>query len=268
MCQIALIWGETAAPAAVAARLLRLHPGRFDPQVVRETARTMRGLNVGLPPFWIDQLARESGALPIIAERDRPLDALLLASTFAELVDMKSTFTGSHSLRVANLAGAMAALDRQLLTAGVTVSEVILTALLHDLGKLAVPTTILDKQGPLTPEEWVIMRRHPADSALVINAVAPWGDLAVWAGAHHERVDGRGYHQGLVGDAIPPIGRLLATADAFDAMIADRPYRKGIAPEEALRRVRDDRGTQFDPLAAELLETVVAQRNAASNGAA
>ena len=266
-CQIALIWGETAAPAAVAARLVGLRPGRFDPRVLRETVRALQGLTTGAPPTWIDELARECGVLPFIAACDRPLDALLLASTFAELVDIKSTFTGSHSLRVASLVGAMTALDRHSLTAGVTVSEAILAALLHDLGKLAVPTTLLDKQGPLTPQEWVIMRRHPADSAQIIGTVAPWAELATWAGAHHERIDGCGYHRGLIGDAIPPIGRLLAVADAFDAMIVERPYRKGVAPDAALRRVRDARGKQFDPLAAELLETAVAQRGTTVDGA-
>jgi putative nucleotidyltransferase with HDIG domain len=265
-CQIALIWAETATPRQVADRLGRIRPGRFDPQVARELARILRTVTDREPRGWIDELAHDCGGIPVPDGRQRPLDALLLASTFAEVVDVKSPFTGSHSLRVASLVGAMAALDRPSLGAGVDVSEVILTGLLHDLGKLGVPDTILDKQGQLTPEEWVIMRRHPADSARIIATIAPWARVATWAGAHHERIDGRGYHRGLAGDAIPAIGRLLATADAFDAMIADRPYRKGVAPEEALRRVREGRGTQFDPDAAELLEAVVNARGAETNG--
>lgn len=257
VCQIALIWDETISPSAVAARLARLRPGRFDPQVLRAAALVLSSAPTSMPEDWLDLLVAECGALPLAAEQDRPIDAMLLANTFAELVDVKSAFTASHSLRVASMAGAMAALDQETLSAGVTVSEVILTGLLHDLGKLAVPTSVLDKNGPLTPAEWAIMRRHPADSARVIHAVKPWREIATWAGAHHERPDGKGYHQGLAGDAIPPIGRLLAAADAFDAMIADRPYRKGLPTEEAIRRIREERGKQFDPLAADLLEAVI-----------
>jgi len=148
---------------------------------------------------------------------------------------------------MAQLAGALPA----------NVEEVLLAGLLHDLGKLGVSNLVLDKNGPLDAAEWTSMRRHPADSARVLRMIPGWELITTWAAAHHERPDGRGYHLQLAGETIPLVGRWLAVADAFDAMTADRPYREGLPPVEALRRLREGRGTQFDHEAVLLLTAIV-----------
>jgi len=140
---------------------------------------------------------------------------------------------------------------------GDDVQEASTTGLLHDVGKLAVPTGILDKRGALEVHEWARILRHPADSERILAAVPGWYRIAAVAAAHHERPDGRGYHRGLRGDAIPAPALRLAVADSFDAMTADRPYRAGMDPAEALRRLRDGAGTQFDAAAVEVLASVI-----------
>jgi HD-GYP domain-containing protein (c-di-GMP phosphodiesterase class II) len=251
--QIATIWGEEAAPGEVAARLARLSGSRFDPTVVAALRAALAAEQVDAAGAWVDRLAADLAPHCPASVADQTLSPATVARVFADIVDSKSPFTASHSQRVAALAGAMARLHG---ATGAPEAEVVLAGLLHDLGKLAVPNTILDKPGPLDPPEWAVLRQHPADSARVIGVVPGWARLAAWAGAHHERPDGRGYHQGLAGAAIPLVGCLLAAADAFDAMTADRPYRRGLPIEEALRRLREGRETQFDPLAVDLIAAV------------
>jgi len=256
--QLATIWGEEASPTAVAERLALQAGKRLDPTVVATLRAVLAGQASDHPGEWLDALTVE------LAFRDSPLpgeQALtppLLAGVFADIVDAKSPFTAQHSHRVAALAGSIASL------AGATPSQieaVLLAGLLHDLGKLAVPNLVLDKNGPLSDPEWATMRQHPADSRRVLLGIPGWETIASWAGAHHERPDGRGYDVGRSGDTIPLIGRWLAVADAFDAMTADRPYRRGMDPTEALRRLQGGRGTQFDSAAVALLHDVVAGRS-------
>lgn len=252
---MATIWGEEAGPTGVAGRLAAQAGRRLDPTIVGTTRAVLAGQASRRPGEWLDALAVE------LAFRESPLpgrQALtppLLAGVFADIVDAKSPFTAQHSHRVAALAGAIARLAG---AAPSQVEAVLLAGLLHDLGKLAVPNLVLDKNGPLSEPEWAVMRRHPADSRRVLLSIPGWEAIASWAGAHHERPDGRGYDVGRGGDAIPLIGRWLAVADAFDAMTADRPYRQGMDPAEALRRLRSGRDTQFDSAAVALLHDVVA----------
>ena len=120
-------------------------------------------------------------------------------------------------------------------------------ALLHDIGKIGVPDMILSKRGPLTPDEWQIMRRHPQIGRQVLSGIAFLAPSLDAVLSHHERWDGTGYPNGLRGDAIPLAGQIVAVADAFDAMTADRPYRKGLSPEAGLAELVRHRGTQFSP---------------------
>ena len=114
-------------------------------------------------------------------------------------------------------------------------------ALLHDIGKLGVSNLILDKPGKLDPDEWVQMRRHPALTVKILERVGAFRDLAATAGAHHERLDGGGYHLGLTGDMLNRDARILAVADVCEALTAERPYRAALpldagAGDHAARR--------------------------------
>lgn len=122
-----------------------------------------------------------------------------------------------------------------------------IAGLLHDVGKIGVPDGILKKPGPLTDEERTMMQEHVALSKLIVQGVPNLQDVADAVHAHHERWDGNGYPRGLKGEDIPLLGRILVVADAYSAMILDRPYRKALSHEEAVAELRKHASTQFDP---------------------
>jgi HD-GYP domain-containing protein (c-di-GMP phosphodiesterase class II) len=119
--------------------------------------------------------------------------------------------------------------------------------LLHDIGKIGISDAILLKPGPLSPEEWVIMRSHPEIGRQILESIPFLRDAIPVVHHHHERWDGTGYPLGLSGPAIPLGARIFALADAFDAMTFDRPYSTAISLEAARDRIRDSAGTHFDP---------------------
>ncbi|HKC77233.1 MAG TPA: HD-GYP domain-containing protein [Gaiellaceae bacterium] len=123
---------------------------------------------------------------------------------------------------------------------------------LHDVGKVQVRPQLLGKTGPLTLEEVDEIRRHPAAGARLVLPLRRFHDALPYVLFHHERWDGKGYPSGLRGETIPVGARLLAIADAFDAMISPRPYRRALTHEHALGEVEEGAGAQFDPVAAEL----------------
>ena len=116
---------------------------------------------------------------------------------------------------------------------------------LHDIGKLGISDAVLLKPGRLELSEWEEIRRHPEMGARILEH-ANLRDVASWVLAHHERIDGRGYPHGLAGESIPLEGRILAVADAYEAMTADRPYRRALAEAEARAELVRGAGTQFD----------------------
>jgi HD-GYP domain-containing protein (c-di-GMP phosphodiesterase class II) len=118
--------------------------------------------------------------------------------------------------------------------------------LLHDIGKLGVSNSILDKPGKLDPDEWEAMKMHAAYTEMILSRIAAFGDLAAIAGAHHERLDGKGYPHGLKGDQIALETRVITTADIFDALTADRPYRAAMPITKALSVMSEMVGTAID----------------------
>jgi putative nucleotidyltransferase with HDIG domain len=180
-----------------------------------------------------------------------------VAVAFAGIVDAKSPYTAGHSSRVADYAdmtaeelGFPAARRRWLRRA----------ALLHDIGKLGVPNTILDKPGKLTSEEWAAIRGHAAMSEAILSRISVFGPLARVAGAHHERLDGKGYPRGLKGDHIPLDTRVLTVADVFDALTAKRPYREAMTDDQAFAIMQKDAGTAFDRKCLAALRSAIAKR--------
>lgn len=132
------------------------------------------------------------------------------------------------------------------------ISEMKLLGLMHDIGKIAISEAILNKDGKLTSEEWKEMKRHSEIGYRILSSVEDMTSLAVYVLAHHERLDGKGYPKGLMGDEIPLQSKIIAIADSFDAMTGERTYRKGILPSEAATEIKRCAGTQFDPALARI----------------
>lgn len=128
-----------------------------------------------------------------------------------------------------------------------TVDFVGLCALLHDIGKISTPDEVLLKPGPLTPAEWDVMRDHAPAGARILNQIPSLQRCSIIVRAHHERYDGAGYPDGLAGTTIPLEARIVAVADAFHAMISERPYRRPIPPRQALQILEEGSGSQWDP---------------------
>ena len=131
-------------------------------------------------------------------------------------------------------------------------NELELLCALHDIGKMSISSEILGKQDKLSEEEWVEVRKHPAAGFRIAQSTSELSHIADYILCHHERWDGKGYPQGLAGDNIPLLSRILAIVDSFDAMTNDRPYRPALTREEAMEEIRKNSGTQFDPELAQL----------------
>jgi putative nucleotidyltransferase with HDIG domain len=184
----------------------------------------------------------------VVVADERRVDQV--AEAFAVIIDAKSPFTYRHSAGVAAIAttiGQALAMDE------VALRELRRAALLHDIGKLAVSNEILDKPGKLTAAEWEAVRRHPDYSYQILRRVSRFKELAEVAAAHHERLDGTGYHRGLGGADLSPAARVLAVADICEALQAERPYRPGLPPDEIERIMGKAAGTEICSVAFEAL---------------
>jgi HD-GYP domain-containing protein (c-di-GMP phosphodiesterase class II) len=166
-----------------------------------------------------------------------------VAEVFGTIVDAKSPFTSGHSKRVGSYAMRIASLtDLSLERQRVLYPA----ALLHDVGKLGISNTILDKRGPLDNDEWTIMKLHPQYTEQILSRFLPFHTLSSMAADHHERLDGTGYFKGKKGDEICPETRIITIADIFDALTADRPYRKAMTTKEALKVMDTMRSDAID----------------------
>jgi HD-GYP domain-containing protein (c-di-GMP phosphodiesterase class II) len=161
----------------------------------------------------------------------------------ANALEAKDVYTRGHSERVG------ASGRRLAIALGLPASEVEIVAragLLHDIGKIGIPESVLRKAGPLTPDEWTLMRCHPVIGAQIVAPFEFFTAGAVVIRHHHERVDGSGYPDGLVGDAIPIGARIVAVADVYDALTSDRPYRPAMSADEAFAHLRAQAGQGLD----------------------
>lgn len=181
-----------------------------------------------------------------VARRLRDLERRFhdLVRKWAQDIESKDAYTLGHCERVADVACALA--DEMGFDA-TTMFWFRVGALLHDVGKIVVPVEVLNKQGPLTPEERGLMERHPVAGVELLKEVDFPGDVLPMIRGHHERYDGHGYPDGLAGDAIPLAARILCVADVYDALTTDRPYRNAFETRDALRLMQADTGRQFDP---------------------
>jgi len=178
------------------------------------------------------------------------LMSMQMVQALSDTIEAKDRYTNGHSHRVAEYSMEIA--RRSGYAAG-DVDNILIIGLLHDVGKIGVPDTIINKTGKLDDEEYAIMKNHPAIGANILEKITTMPDIAIGAHWHHERYDGKGYPDGLKGEEIPKIARIIAVADAYDAMTSRRSYR-GIMPQEKVRdQIEAGRGTQFDPKFADIM---------------
>jgi HD-GYP domain-containing protein (c-di-GMP phosphodiesterase class II) len=244
-----IFWADSGVEAAWEVARGR-SGGWFDPALVEAFSAVCRDT-----AFW-DTL--HEGDLTaweppdrVLAVDEARLDAIAYA--FAGVIDAKSPWTYRHSDRacviVLGLAAALGADDEDL-------SDLRRAALLHDVGKLAVSNRILDKPGRLTEGEFALIREHPVVTRQILERVPGFGPLAPVAAAHHERLDGSGYPQGLAGDELTMPMRLLAVADVYEALTSERPYRAAMRSEEALAIIRAGSPQRLDQEAAAALASL------------
>ena len=166
----------------------------------------------------------------------------------AASIDAKDPYTRGHTQRVTEYA-LLGAISLTLSQQELEVLEY--AGILHDVGKIGIPDSILSKPGPLTPEEWSIVRQHPVIGANIMKDASFLEESKKLVLHHHEKYDGTGYPDGLIGNDIPLGARLLAVADSFDSMTTDRAYRSALSIEDALDELHKCCGTQFCPVAVE-----------------
>jgi HD-GYP domain-containing protein (c-di-GMP phosphodiesterase class II) len=164
--------------------------------------------------------------------------------SFNQLLDLKDLNTGVHSTRLAEWGMRV---GQELGLSEEELQNLEVAALLHDIGKVGIPDAILRKPARLDPEEYALMKKHPEYGWAVLRILPGFERAALDILHHHENYDGKGYPAGLKETEIPVVSRIVSVIDAFDAMVSSRPYRNGLPPEEAVRRLIESSGTQFDP---------------------
>ena len=175
-------------------------------------------------------------------------------------LDTKDSYTNGHSLRVTLYSMIIA---KELNLSPEYMEEIEIAGLLHDIGKIAMPKSILCKNGKLTDEEFLVMKSHPVRGEKIVINIKKLQKISEWVKAHHEKWDGNGYPDGLKGEEIPLAGRIIALADTYDAMTSTRPYRTALSHETAVSEIRRCSGTQFDPNLAEIFVHVADKIDAA-----
>lgn len=183
-----------------------------------------------------------------------------IAAAFAQVIDSKSPYTRGHSERVTLFADFIA---EQLKFSDEQRGWLKRAALPHDIGKLGVSNSILDKPAKLDADEWVAMQKHTTLGEMILSRIAAFADIAAIASAHHERLDGKGYPRGLTGDQLSLEVRIVTTADIFDALTADRPYRAAMPIDKALSIMTDMVGTQIDPVCFDALKHAIKRMDSA-----
>lgn len=202
------------------------------------------------------QIMSQSQALgAALAETERTYDTTLQALSNA--LDVRDSETEGHSRRVVEY---MELIIAQLPVVPGHLATLRRGALLHDIGKIGVPDNVLRKPAALSDAEWVVMKRHPEHGARIISQIPFLEDVSRIVRHHHERWDGKGYPDGIGGEAIPLGARIFAVADSFDAMTSDRPYRRAMSVKDARVEVARCRGTQFDPDVVDAFVRVPAER--------
>jgi len=185
-------------------------------------------------------------AMGQFAEQQRAYAATMAA--LCQAVETKDFYTRGHSERVSRGSGMIA---RHVGMRPERIDAIMVAGMLHDVGKLGVPTKVLQKTGPLTEEEYAAIQLHPMRGLEIVKEIGFLNEARAGIMFHHERLDGRGYPMGFAGHEIPEFARIIAVADAFDSMTSTRSYREARGIDEAVDELRSGAGSQFDPLLVE-----------------
>ncbi len=259
------------AVAAVAAELLARSVTRPIAECVRGALEIARGRfgrqvsvragnEIGDLAYTFNHMSRELASYD--AENKRLIEALAQGyldtiRSLASAIDAKDPYTRGHSHRVAALA---VEIGRQLNLSPEGLQALEYGGVLHDIGKIGMPDAILAKVAPLTADERDMARTHPRVGAEIVAGVTFLAAAAPAIRNHHERWDGKGYPDGLAGEAIPLVARIVNAADTWDACTSNRPYQKAFTPDEALAIMAGLRGTQLDPAVHDALVAVIQRR--------
>lgn len=245
LAQVIDVFLTTGGQAAALAEAQRRSGHWFDPKLVLAFEAVARDsafwATLASPQLSLALQALEPAQYEVALDEDYLDD---IAAAFGQVVDSKSPFTSGHSARVAlytdmiGEAMGLSAERRRWLKRG---------ALLHDVGKLGVSNSVLDKPGQLTREEWDAVKLHAGYTETILGRIDAFAELAIIAGAHHERLDGGGYPRGLKAESIALETRIITTADVFDAITAARPYRGAIPMLQALDMMAQTVGSALDP---------------------
>jgi HD-GYP domain-containing protein (c-di-GMP phosphodiesterase class II) len=220
----------------------RIASGDFS-QRIEVTSRTELGDLGNSFNVMTDQVERFIGDLQKSAQEIREL-FIGTVKGLAAAIDGKDPYTRGHSERVSRFSMAIA---QRLGLSDEEIEKIRISALLHDVGKIAIDDNILKKPAALTDEEYEIMKKHPQKGYKIMSQIPAMKEFLAGMYMHHEMVNGMGYPQGLKGDEIPLMGKIVAVADTFDAMTTDRPYQKAMKFEDALARIESFVGTRHDP---------------------
>ncbi|MDD5497775.1 MAG: HD domain-containing protein [Atribacterota bacterium] len=198
--------------------------------------------NLKLIELIATQVGFSLGNIRLSKEREKILLGIL--DSLVATIEAKDPYSSGHSKRVSHYTQALC---ENLDLSEEVKKELVISALLHDIGKIGVPEDVLLKPGKLTPEDWKIIRNHPKRGLMIVKNINGFHDVITGIYSHHERYDGKGYPDGLKGEEIPLAGRIIAIADTFDALTTKRPYRKAFTVTQALSLMAENQGTQFDP---------------------
>ncbi len=255
-CAALDVFNSVRGPAAAIQVLGRRRGSWYDPEIVDAILADAPAI---LAELGAPDLASRAWALepPSEVRVSDGADIDRIAGAFADIIDAKSPFTGSHSHGTAEVAEALAG---ELHLGSGALIDVRRAALLHDVGKLSVPNSILDKPGRLTEAEFTIIRRHPEMTHRILAPIPTFAAVAELAAAHHERLDGTGYFRGLAAEGLAIGARIVAVADVYEALTADRPYRAGLSTSEALDLIGTMAGDHLAHEVVAVLPSVVAER--------
>jgi putative nucleotidyltransferase with HDIG domain len=190
--------------------------------------------------------------------------SLAFATSLVGALEARDKYTAGHSVSVATLA------ERIACALGLDSEQCALVyrcGLVHDIGKISLPVGLLEKQGPLTQDDLALLQQHPGIGEEILARSEMFSEMADIVRSHHERIDGTGYPDGLHGYDIPLLSRIITVADAYDAMTADRPYRKALPWSTAMERLIAGAGQQFDPVVVDAFTSLATSDNYFETGA-